>query len=73
MSQSTDYSRYLGGTLILHCIKQMATIRKWVTFCVYIYFKHEFIRLVPCVGVQVYHMISLNTHYFMFEIKIGDA
>ena len=38
MSQSTDYPRYLGdfyygGTLILQCIKQLATICNWVTFC----------------------------------------
>ena len=38
MSQSTDNPRYLGdfyygGTLILQCIKQPATIRNWVTFC----------------------------------------
>ena len=40
MSQSTDYAKYLGdfyygGTLILQCIKQLATIRNWVTFCEY--------------------------------------
>ena len=38
MYQSTDYPKYLGdfyygGTLILQCIKQLATIPNWVTFC----------------------------------------
>ena len=36
MSQSAIYPRYLGDFyygMILPCIKQLATIRNWATFC----------------------------------------